>query len=43
MFTRDRVCPDPFGIGSNGRDLLCLHGTGSKLERNGSIWDHLHK
>ena len=26
-----------------GTDPLCLHGTGSKLERYGSIWDHLHK
>ena len=25
-----------------GPDPLCLHRTGSKLERNGSIWDHLH-
>ena len=25
------------------KDLLCLHGTGSKLERYGSIWDHLYK
>ena len=25
------------------RDLLCLHGTGLKLERIGSIWDRLHK
>ena len=24
-------------------DPLCLHWTGSKLERYGSIWDHLHK
>ena len=26
-----------------GTDPLCLHGTGSKLERYGSISDHLHK
>ena len=26
-----------------GTDPPCLHGTGSKLERYGSIWDHLHK
>ena len=26
-----------------GTDPLCLHGTGSKLERYSSIWDHLHK
>ena len=26
-----------------GTDPLCLHGTGSKLERYGSIWDHVHK
>ena len=26
-----------------GSDPLCLHGTGSKLERYGSTLDHLHK
>ena len=26
-----------------GTDPLCLHGTSSKLERYGSIWDRLHK
>ena len=26
-----------------GTDPLCLHGTGSKLERYGSIWDRLDK
>ena len=26
-----------------GSDPLCLHGIGSKLERYGSIWDHLYK
>ena len=26
-----------------GSDPLCLHGTGSKLERYGSFWDHLQK
>ena len=27
----------------SGTDTLCLHGTGSKLERYGSTKDHLHK
>ena len=26
-----------------GSDPLCLHGTGSKLERYGSVWDHFRK
>ena len=26
-----------------GTDPLCLHGTGSRLERYGFVWDHLHK
>ena len=26
-----------------GMDSLCLHRTGSKLERYSSIWDHFHK
>ena len=37
-YVQIRLGSDPLG-----RDLLCLHGTGSKLERNGCIWDHLHK
>ena len=41
---RGRICSVPFGIRSTVvTDLLCLHGTGSKLEQYGSIWDHLHK
>ena len=27
----------------SGTDPLCLHGTGSKLERYGFMWDHLDK
>ena len=26
-----------------GTDPLCSHGTGSKLERYGCIWNHVHK
>ena len=39
-FTRDRICSDPFWISSL---WYGSHETGSKLERYGSIWDHLHK
>ena len=34
-FIRDRI--------HYGTNPICPHGTGSKLERYGSIWDHLHK
>ena len=42
-FTRDRVYSVPFGLGSTMVRIHCLHETGSKLERYGSISDLLHK
>ena len=36
-YVQIRLGSDPLWYGS-----LCLHGTGSKLERYCSLWDHLH-
>ena len=43
VFTGDRICSHPFGIGSTIVLIHSVYRAGSELERYGSIWDHLRK